>query len=88
MRCQEAVEQLEAQYDVVVNIQGDEPLMEPSVIDETVQALLDAPGISYRCFCCLLRCLWLCTARHCVCRAVCLTCCLLGFTHVHAALCC
>ena len=48
VRCNEAVARLGTDYDVVVNIQGDEPLMEPSVIDEVVQALLDMPSINYR----------------------------------------
>ena len=48
VRCSEAVDRLGTEYDVVVNIQGDEPLMEPSVIDEVVHALLEAPSISYR----------------------------------------
>jgi len=33
------------QADVIVNIQGDEPLIRPEMIDETVQALLDAEEI-------------------------------------------
>jgi len=32
--------------DVVVNIQGDEPLIEPSIIDRAVQPLLDDPEVS------------------------------------------
>lgn len=38
-RCNEALEKLEKKYDVVVNIQGDEPLIEPEVIDGIVKAL-------------------------------------------------
>ncbi len=30
--------------DIIVNIQGDEPLIEPELIDETVKALMDNPG--------------------------------------------
>lgn len=30
--------------DVVVNIQGDEPLMDPSIVDKCVRALLDTPA--------------------------------------------
>ena len=32
---------MDLQADVIVNIQGDEPLIKPEMIDETVQALLD-----------------------------------------------
>ena len=38
-RCNEALEKLEKKYDVVVNIQGDEPLIEPEIIDGVVKAL-------------------------------------------------
>ena len=39
-RCWEAVRDLEC--DIVVNIQGDEPLIDPEVIDETIEALLNS----------------------------------------------
>ncbi|KAH0873211.1 hypothetical protein HID58_070573 [Brassica napus] len=42
-RCNEALEKLEKEYDVVVNIQGDEPLFEPEIIDGVVKALQVAP---------------------------------------------
>ncbi|KVH93038.1 3-deoxy-D-manno-octulosonate cytidylyltransferase [Cynara cardunculus var. scolymus] len=42
-RCSEALEKLEKQYDIVVNIQGDEPLIEPEVIDGIVKALQTTP---------------------------------------------
>ncbi|XP_010545826.1 PREDICTED: 3-deoxy-manno-octulosonate cytidylyltransferase, mitochondrial [Tarenaya hassleriana] len=42
-RCNEALEKLENKYDVVVNIQGDEPLIEPEIIDGVVRALQAAP---------------------------------------------
>ncbi|KAF3506553.1 hypothetical protein F2Q69_00010016 [Brassica cretica] len=42
-RCNEALEKLEKKYDVVVNIQGDEPLIEPEIIDGVVKALQVAP---------------------------------------------
>ncbi|XAR56550.1 3-deoxy-manno-octulosonate cytidylyltransferase [Bertholletia excelsa] len=42
-RCNEALQKLEKEYDVVVNIQGDEPLIEPEVIDGIVKALQAAP---------------------------------------------
>ena len=48
VRCSEAVDSLPGQFDMVVNIQGDEPLIEPSVIDETVRALQESPDINYR----------------------------------------
>lgn len=38
-RCSEAVQKLEKKYDIVVNIQGDEPLIEPEIIDGIVKAL-------------------------------------------------
>lgn len=38
-RCNEALQKLEKKYDVVVNIQGDEPLLEPEIIDGIVKAL-------------------------------------------------
>lgn len=38
-RCNEALQKLEKQYDIVVNIQGDEPLIEPEIIDGVVKAL-------------------------------------------------
>lgn len=38
-RCNEALQKLEKEYDVVVNIQGDEPLIEPEIIDGIVKAL-------------------------------------------------
>ncbi|KAK9093344.1 hypothetical protein Syun_028255 [Stephania yunnanensis] len=42
-RCNEALQKLEKKYDIVVNIQGDEPLIEPEIIDGVVQALQRAP---------------------------------------------
>ncbi|WCJ20592.1 3-deoxy-manno-octulosonate cytidylyltransferase [Euphorbia peplus] len=42
-RCNEALGKLEKKYDVVVNIQGDEPLIEPEIIDGIVKALQAAP---------------------------------------------
>lgn len=38
------------QYDIVINIQGDEPLMEPHIIDDVVLALKHSPDAVYRCF--------------------------------------
>jgi 3-deoxy-manno-octulosonate cytidylyltransferase (CMP-KDO synthetase) len=38
-RCNEALQKLDKKYDVVVNIQGDEPLIEPEIIDRIVKAL-------------------------------------------------
>ncbi len=35
-----------ADEDIVINIQGDEPLMDPAIIDALAQALLDNPGWS------------------------------------------
>ncbi|OAY54903.1 3-deoxy-manno-octulosonate cytidylyltransferase, mitochondrial [Manihot esculenta] len=42
-RCNEALGKLEKKYDVVVNIQGDEPLIEPEIIDGIVKALQASP---------------------------------------------
>lgn len=42
-RCNEALQKLEKKYDIVVNIQGDEPLIEPEIIDGIVLALQAAP---------------------------------------------
>lgn len=47
-RCDEAVSKLEREFDIVVNIQGDEPLLEPEIIDEVVAALQGAPDAVYR----------------------------------------
>ncbi|CAN6904327.1 unnamed protein product, partial [Brassica oleracea var. botrytis] len=41
--CSEAIENLEKKYDVVLNIQGDEQLTEPEIIDSIVKALHVAP---------------------------------------------
>lgn len=38
-RCNEAVERLKGKFDLVVNIQGDEPLIDPVIIDGIVLAL-------------------------------------------------
>ncbi|KAL9271364.1 3-deoxy-manno-octulosonate cytidylyltransferase, mitochondrial-like protein [Drosera capensis] len=38
-RCNEALQKLAKKYDIVVNIQGDEPLIEPEIIDGVVKAL-------------------------------------------------
>lgn len=42
-RCNEALIKLKKKYDIVVNIQGDEPLIEPEIIDGVVKALQGAP---------------------------------------------
>ncbi|KAF5728314.1 Nucleotide-diphospho-sugar transferases superfamily protein isoform 1 [Tripterygium wilfordii] len=42
-RCNEALQKLEKKYDIVVNIQGDEPLIDPEIIDGVVKALQAAP---------------------------------------------
>ena len=42
------MDKLAARYDIVVNIQGDEPLLEPEIIDEVVAALQAAPDAVYR----------------------------------------
>ncbi len=50
-RCLEAVNVLEKvvkPFDIVINIQGDEPLIEPHVIDAVVQTLMNNPDAVYR----------------------------------------
>ncbi|XP_062016950.1 3-deoxy-manno-octulosonate cytidylyltransferase, mitochondrial-like [Rosa rugosa] len=42
-RCTEALQKLTKKFDIVVNIQGDEPLIEPEIIDGVVMALQAAP---------------------------------------------
>ncbi|XP_074311090.1 3-deoxy-manno-octulosonate cytidylyltransferase, mitochondrial-like isoform X1 [Silene latifolia] len=42
-RCSEALHKLGKKYDIVVNIQGDEPLIEPEIIDGIVKALQCSP---------------------------------------------
>lgn len=39
-RCREAIDSLENQYDAVVNIQGDEPFVEPKQIDLLIEMIL------------------------------------------------
>ncbi|KAL1821571.1 hypothetical protein ACET3Z_016440 [Daucus carota] len=39
-----ALQKLKKKYDVVVNIQGDEPLVEPEILDGIVKALQAAPA--------------------------------------------
>lgn len=51
VRCSEAVDKLQGEYDIVVNIQGDEPLMEPSVIDDVVAALQASPEVGFSTAC-------------------------------------
>jgi hypothetical protein len=38
-RCTEALQKLTKKFDIVVNIQGDEPLIDPEIIDGVVMAL-------------------------------------------------
>ncbi len=47
-RCEEAVQALGKQYDIVINIQGDEPLIDPEIINSCVRALQSAPDAMYR----------------------------------------
>jgi 3-deoxy-manno-octulosonate cytidylyltransferase (CMP-KDO synthetase) len=46
-RCAAAHEALGGGFDVVVNIQGDEPLIDPSVVDDVVRALQASPDAVY-----------------------------------------
>ncbi|KAL4855737.1 3-deoxy-manno-octulosonate cytidylyltransferase [Chlorella vulgaris] len=50
-RCEEAVSKLGKHYDLVVNIQGDEPLIEPECIDAVVRALQESPDAVYSTAC-------------------------------------
>lgn len=50
-RCEEAVSKLSRKYDIVVNVQGDEPLIEPEIIDAVVQALQQSPDAVYSTAC-------------------------------------
>ena len=47
-RCAQALERLGGKYDICVNIQGDEPLIEPEIIDKVVVALQEAKDAVYR----------------------------------------
>lgn len=46
-RCCEALQKLNKHYDIVVNIQGDEPLIEPEIIDGVVMALQVVTYVNY-----------------------------------------
>lgn len=46
-RCDEACRNLGGEWDIVVNIQGDEPLIEPEIIDGVIEALQQSPEAVY-----------------------------------------
>ena len=46
-RCAQALQRLSGTYDIVVNIQGDEPLIDPEVIDKVIDALQSSPNVAY-----------------------------------------
>lgn len=50
-RCAQALERLGGKYDICVNIQGDEPLIEPEIIDKVVVALQEAKDAVYSTAC-------------------------------------
>eukprot|EP00898_Chlorokybus_atmophyticus_P006030 jgi/Chlat1/6428/Chrsp45S06045 len=54
-RCNEALMKLPEHYDIAVNIQGDEPLIEPEIIDEVVKALQESPDAIYSTACTSLK---------------------------------
>ena len=50
-RWHEAASKLEkegSEFDIVINIQGDEPLIDPEIINRCVHALKSAPDAMYR----------------------------------------
>jgi len=50
-RCNAAQLKLAEKYDIVVNIQGDEPLIEPEIVDAVVEALQQSPDAVYSTAC-------------------------------------
>ena len=50
-RCHEAATKMPSKFDIVINIQGDEPLIDPEIIDKCVGALQLAPDAVYRYIC-------------------------------------
>jgi 3-deoxy-manno-octulosonate cytidylyltransferase (CMP-KDO synthetase) len=53
-RLAEAAQQLPAEVRVIVNIQGDEPLVEPTIINAAAQPLLDDEDLAMSSLCCPL----------------------------------
>ncbi|KAK3424316.1 hypothetical protein EUGRSUZ_F01114 [Eucalyptus grandis] len=53
-RCNEALLKLDKKYDIVVNIQGDEPLIEPEIIDGVVKALQPEDAFDPNCVKCVV----------------------------------
>ncbi|KAL3733735.1 hypothetical protein ACJRO7_023149 [Eucalyptus globulus] len=53
-RCNEALLKLDKKYDIVVNIQGDEPLIEPEIIDRVVKALQPEDAFDPNCVKCVV----------------------------------
>ncbi|KAG6550852.1 hypothetical protein Mapa_007465 [Marchantia paleacea] len=46
-RCYEALTKLKRKFDIVVNIQGDEPLIDPEIINGVIQALKNSPDAKF-----------------------------------------
>ena len=38
-RCNEALQSLKGKYDLVINVQGDEPIINPKIIDDIIKAI-------------------------------------------------
>lgn len=54
-RCAQAMSSLPSSFDIVVNIQGDEPLIDPCVIESVVKALIAAPDAVYSTACAVMK---------------------------------
>ena len=48
-RCEEALRVLHGEYDAVINVQGDEPLLDPAMIDEVSEMLADGEDCATLC---------------------------------------
>ena len=53
-RLAEAAQQLAPEVSVIVNVQGDEPLIDPEIIDAAAEPLLEDDGLAMSSLCCPL----------------------------------